>query len=901
MNAGDVTGPGNTGDELGAANASTSVTDNPGSPTVDGARNAVAGADSNCNFVPVKKEEDAVETEEIDVPPCPAFKLPRCPVCDCSFDTDVTLRQRNYSDMRNQHHLPVSCHKCSQVECYNCVATRMANKWDITNDVSRKVKHLPCSLCGDPCGHYLDMEPMTVSPESFNALARDDAVATARVATGNRGNANGANANRANANRRTRRRTQTAQRAAAAAAAAAVSAAASSAASSQKAKKDEAVKRPDRLLVCLPLVNVIREINEYLPVINDAFKAATGRSLFASPDNAPTPSNFVANAQPSPAPSPQGAAHAQSPGNSSIGPSFDGEDDERPDEARKRPYITSPAVQAAATDRTQADHRMSRARRTPTRLVEELAAEEQVRGLNRLMAAAASAAEFADVTEDSGRGNRDAANAVSPRRSPSPYSSPPARTTTARSPVRRQSGKDSRPRSGRRSTDVEVASSAGGRTGGDVLDTLIDDASQPQILVEGSLRSYAKVRTRLEQGRCRWESQRGPGASVAVFRTEEDAFDTWKKAARAIKHGPLKLRLHLPNDVRGAQELPKWFPSESVVGMKVRKFFPDYDEPFDGRIIRYLGQRDDSDDDSEDEENAELWEVLFEDGDVEHWNRNEVAFNRQMFVSYLLQTRRAARANEAVEHREDENASQALPSDESQRFSPAPDEARSSSEASVAAILEITTSPSTHSHAPDTTPTLSNRSPTRDPSAASEPVENAASTPHRDSPRPSRPSDQDPHFGTPPSRTHQSMPAAAPANHPNRSTARDMTHLRSSESSSSSRLGEGAPGRQQPQAISPAKRARNPAPPPLPPPSARTHGTADADGGYVPWQGKKGKRKAEARAWKASVVKAKKAKSSDESPAQAPVIIAGGLYGELDYVTVRDSRRGGEQGGGTPP
>jgi hypothetical protein len=904
----DDLGPRNTSDELGAANASTSVTENLGPHTVNGSWNCMTGADSSHIFIPVKKEEDAEEAGERELPPCPSFKMPHCPVCDCAFDTDVTLRQRNYSDMRNQHRLPVQCHKCSQVECYRCVATRMANLWDTTNDVSRKVKHLACALCGDPCGHYLDTEPMTVHPELFNALARDDAIATARVASGNRGNAIGANANRANANRRGRRRTQTAQRAAAAAAAAALSAA-----SSQKSKKDDAVTRPDRLLVCLPLVNVIRDINEYLPVINEAFKAATGRSLIASPDASPTPgsssNNFDANAQIPAAPSPpQDAARARSPGNSSSSPSRDGDDnerpdddDERPDDGRKRPYVSSPVARATATDRTEPERRIYRSRRTPTRLVEELAAKQQVRGLNRLVAAAASAAETVDdrTTVGGGRGGRGAVNAFSPRLSPSQYSSPLAQARTERPNVQRQSGRGAQPLDGRRSTDVEAASTAqGGANGSDLLDPLINDASQPQILVEGSLRSNSRVRTRLEQGRCRWESQRGSGAAdVAVFRAEEDAFDTWKKAVRAIKHGNLKLRLHLPNDVRGAQELPEWFPSESVVGMKVRKFFPDYDEPFDGRIIRYLGQREDSDDDSDDDENAELWEILFEDGDVEHWNRKEVVFNRQLFVAYLLQTRRALGGNEAVEP--EGLASHALPCNEPQRLSPVLDDRRiasssaqlSTHEVSAPEILDITSSPSIHSHASDATPMQSNRSAARDPSATSEPVENVAATSHRHSPSPPHPSDREQDWGTspsrtplPPPRTPQKSPAGASANYPDRSAGRALPRSRSSESSSwSSNV------RQQRQPLSPAKRAR-------PQAAARTRtASADTDGGYVPWQGKKGKRKAEARAWKASVVNAKRAKSEEKGDGRsplAPIVAAGGVYGELDYVTIRDSRRG---------
>jgi hypothetical protein len=88
-----------------------------------------------------------------------------CRTCAKPFDTDVAIQHAEYTSMREQHRLPISCLACGQVECYSCVVEKFADMWD--RNGSTDITHLPCTFCGVVYGHFADNEPVKTNPEQF--------------------------------------------------------------------------------------------------------------------------------------------------------------------------------------------------------------------------------------------------------------------------------------------------------------------------------------------------------------------------------------------------------------------------------------------------------------------------------------------------------------------------------------------------------------------------------------------------------------------------------------------------------------------------------------------------------------------------------------------------------------
>jgi hypothetical protein len=92
-----------------------------------------------------------------------------CRTCANPFDTDVAIQHTEYTSMRDQHRLPVSCLSCGHVECYSCVLEKFADMWDRNGSVD--ITHLPCAVCGFEYGHFVDKEPVATNPEQFGLPA----------------------------------------------------------------------------------------------------------------------------------------------------------------------------------------------------------------------------------------------------------------------------------------------------------------------------------------------------------------------------------------------------------------------------------------------------------------------------------------------------------------------------------------------------------------------------------------------------------------------------------------------------------------------------------------------------------------------------------------------------------
>ncbi|CAM9946034.1 unnamed protein product [Ectocarpus sp. 6 AP-2014] len=63
---------------------------------------------------------------------------------------------------------------------------------------------------------------------------------------------------------------------------------------------------------------------------------------------------------------------------------------------------------------------------------------------------------------------------------------------------------------------------------------------------------------------------------------------------------------------------------QKLVGAGVRKYFPRYDEEFDGEVLSYLPPESD-------DEHGDLWLIKYEDGDSEHFEPDELAEARALY------------------------------------------------------------------------------------------------------------------------------------------------------------------------------------------------------------------------------------------------------------------------------